>query len=206
MSETKMTNEIYKIYKCLQNDVFELHISWKFYKQLYGDQESVDILNESAINFFSHLQNLLFGNIILCVRRITDPKQTGKSNNLSFDQLVFKIDSDKDSDLKNELKIYLEENKDKIDSFRKLCDKSVVHNDLDKRIEYFPNRFPNNILIKSFEEVLLVITTFINKVEIYFDDSPYLYKDISVIGDANNLLSCLFTAKTAFEQKSHHFK
>ena len=90
--------------KAIDAEVVRLHYKWKHFKQVFGSDEKVKLLNDAAPVFFSHLWNLMLFDILLSIARLTDPPKTRVKSiikeNLSFDNLVLEI---KDANLQSQV-------------------------------------------------------------------------------------------------------
>lgn len=56
-----------------------LHRKWATFLELYGSQQHVDLLNNTAPAFFRMLQEILWMDIVLHLTRLTDPPNSGGS-------------------------------------------------------------------------------------------------------------------------------
>jgi hypothetical protein len=75
----------------LHDDFYLLQTKWQEYVQLFGQRETVDLLNAAAPDFFYLLDGVFWEDILLHVARLTDPASTGlgrgQKQNLSFGAL-----------------------------------------------------------------------------------------------------------------------
>lgn len=76
------------IFEALDMEITGLHIRLKMYRQLFDRGSSrIELLNDSASNFFVDLHRILVDDIILAICRITDPAQTSGRSNMTLEQL-----------------------------------------------------------------------------------------------------------------------
>ncbi len=89
MSNKKFDLE--KDFELFRQNVISLCVEWDFYKSLFSNDESINILNKSASYFFSRLQIMLIDTITLKIGNLLDKKETFGKSNLSFDYLFENI-------------------------------------------------------------------------------------------------------------------
>jgi hypothetical protein len=195
MTQQKIPSEVYEIYKPLFNQVSHLHAKWGIFCQLYASSsEIIDLLNSSAAGFFRVCQDVLAYDILLTISRLTDPKQTGKRDNLSLERLVESIDGVKFPKLKDEIEQFLVASKAKCSFARELRNKLIAHNDLAENLQ------SNGALIsmatkKNIEDALESIRNVMNVVASYFENSTVAYELASMPSDGNVLIARLRDAK-----------
>jgi hypothetical protein len=195
MTQQKIPSEVYEIYKPLFNHVSHLHAKWGIFCQLYASSsEIIDLLNSSAAGFFRVCQDVLAYDILLTISRLTDPKQTGKRDNLSLERLVESIDGVKFPKLKDEIEQFLVASEAKCSFARELRNKLIAHNDLAENLQ------SNGALIsmatkKNIEDALESIRNVMNVVASYFENSTVAYELASMPSDGNLLIARLRDAK-----------
>jgi hypothetical protein len=69
------------VFDALRQEVSYLHANWDAFHQLYGTQESVDVLNSIAPGAFSLIGYIFRREFIVAVYRITDRKAFGHGKN-----------------------------------------------------------------------------------------------------------------------------
>ncbi len=75
-------------WKFIQNQVIDIHIHWKFHEQLFGrGQKRLDLINESAPNFFYLTQEALLLAIQLKLSKLGDPASMGRHENMTLAKL-----------------------------------------------------------------------------------------------------------------------
>jgi hypothetical protein len=200
MTQQKIPLEIYEIYKPLFNQVSHLHAKWGIFCQLYASSsEIIDLLNSSAAGFFRVCQDVLAYDILLTISRLTDPKQTGKRDNLSLERLVSSIDGVKFPSLRGEIEQLLAVSKVKCSFARELRNKLIAHNDLSENLQ------SNGALIsmatkKNIEDAFESIRDVMNAVASHFESSTVAYELTSMPSDGKVLIARLRDAK---EYRTH---
>jgi len=83
-----MGAELGEIYSALWQQLSWLHRKWGHYVDLFGtDQQRIDLLNETAPNFFRTVQDSVLEDIFLHIARLTDSTKSMGKENLSFKRL-----------------------------------------------------------------------------------------------------------------------
>jgi hypothetical protein len=91
MSEESST-DIDRIYDPLKTEAVWAHAKWQIWRGLYGGRGRIEILRASAAGFFSILQDTLFDDVLMAISRLTDPRGSGKRENLTLDHLSDHLD------------------------------------------------------------------------------------------------------------------
>jgi S1-C subfamily serine protease len=60
--------------KAIDAEVLQLHYKWKYFKQIFGTNEKVALLNNTAQVFFGYLWNSMLFDILLSFSRLLDPR------------------------------------------------------------------------------------------------------------------------------------
>src|SRR5258708_7034034 len=93
------------VYDFLEYQVTHLHFTWKIYRQLYGtSSENIEVLNGAAPDFFSVVQDSLWHQMLLEIRKLTDTARTGRLENASLDALVEWLTDPADAIFRDELR------------------------------------------------------------------------------------------------------
>jgi HEPN superfamily AbiU2-like protein len=92
----KMPRDLADLHWHLEDELTWLHLAWKEYKTLYAtNQKRVDLLNETAPNFFAHFQDLVWRETMLHLCRLTDPPKSVGKDTLTVRRLPSAIDDAK---------------------------------------------------------------------------------------------------------------
>lgn len=117
--------------KALDTEVQRLHFKWKYFRQLFGSNESVALLNDTAPVFFGYLWNSLLFDILLSIARLLDPRASRGKENLSFKNLLSEIS---DNSLQVELSKLVSELKGKAHAIEIWRKEKLAHNDLSRSL------------------------------------------------------------------------
>lgn len=78
-------NELGTLYAHLSAEYLDLNYKWKEFVTLFGtNPERIDLLNQSASQFWAYIHNVLFEDILLHIARLTDKEMTTGKKNLSI--------------------------------------------------------------------------------------------------------------------------
>lgn len=105
-----------------------LHSKWGDYLALYGKEGRVNLLNESAPEFFGRLQDTLLDDVMLHLARLTDPEKIGRKANLSIKGLVARLS---DRDHADSLEPSITDLDDKVSAARDWRNRRIAHTDYD---------------------------------------------------------------------------
>ncbi len=172
----------------IKDEVIWLHAKWINFRQVYAvSEEQINLLNRVASTFFYIVQEMFWTDIILTLSRLTDPKKSNKKENLTFDRLVYEIDTQKHPELSagviNDLNIL----KDICIPFRDRRNRIVAHIDLATALKVHSEPIPG-ISRQMVEDVLKVIRQLMNRIEIYFTNSETGYQHFIQTGDGESLI------------------
>src|SRR5436190_1905747 len=192
-----MPSEMREAYASLSDDVIHLHRKWKVIRELYVSGETViELLNRTAPGFFRICKDVLVDDLFLGIRRLTDPKQTGKKQNLTLEYLADSIDATKYPELRSKVERLLLECGGKCDFAREHSNKRIAHNDLPTKLQVESLSEPTTTHVK---DALQSVRALMNEIEKHFlqpaycNDVNIAFVDYSgvVTVDAFKLLSCL---------------
>ena len=79
-------DDLGSVFHALWNEVVQLRWEWKEYRSLYVN-ESVDLLNEQAAEFFWLVQHVLSDHVIGSIANLTDKTETARQPNLTVRRL-----------------------------------------------------------------------------------------------------------------------
>ena len=156
--------EVREVFGALRSEVTFLHGVWDTYEQLYGTEDSVAALNGTAPGAFSFLGYVLRHNLLMTICRITDPKQTGKKENLTLDRLLHVITGQPaDPRLVSTLEEQMKEINSACEPFRARRNRTLAHLDLQTALTTHPEPLPA-IERAQIIDVLDRIAKFMNEV------------------------------------------
>jgi AbiU2 len=135
--------EVREVFGALRDEVTFLHGVWDIYAQLYGTEDAVAALNGTAPGAFSFLGYVLRHDLFMTICRITDPKQTGKKENLTLDRLLHVITHQPaDPRLVSKLEEQLKEINSACEPFRVRRNRTLGHLDLETALRTHPEPLP----------------------------------------------------------------
>jgi AbiU2 len=170
----------HELFKSLQNDVINLHVYWKVYRQLFASNEKrIELLNESGSLVFHLVQHSFINKVTLSICRLTDPKETktknGSKQNHTFDQLIH-VTAEINHELAEKLKPISKNIKKSVESLRKRRNLSIAHGDLLTKLKFEENPLPG-ISREMIENILDQIRSFMNIYDLYYFENTTFYQD-----------------------------
>lgn len=164
---SQIPEPISSIYNELSTEITWLHGRWIVYRQLFAkSEERIELLNEAASAFFYIIQDVLLGDVQISLSKLTDPKSSGGFENLSLEQLQYRVGQHGDSGLALRTREILDKLKVKTEPFRKGRNKSLAHLDLATSMKSNIDPLPG-ISRQMIEDALLLVRVFMNEIESY---------------------------------------
>lgn len=173
----------------LWNEVIWLHNKWLDYRSLYAkENETVDLLNEAAPQFFYGLQFIMWEDTLMHLCRITDPPQSCGHDNLVLRRLHNLVT---DTNLKSTLSPIIDDIENKTAFARDWRHRRLAHLDLalaTARITK-PLEIASRQLV---EDALSSIRNFMNGIDNHYRNSTTPYEHgIQSLGGVGALIYTL---------------
>jgi hypothetical protein len=176
-SNTKIPQELQKLYGYLFGALIETHESLRALERLYMNDDVVTLLNSEGPEFFALLRELLIHNIILCIARLTDEPGTGRRENWTLSRLLLELSDQKYSKLRDQL----DEKYKRIEKMscrvRLYRHKLLAHADKVECLKANTN-LGKNITIKFIRHLLKQIADFLNTFDHEFTNNENDYPDL----------------------------
>lgn len=183
---TKMGDEFGSLFYYLYNETVWLTIKWLEYNELYGTKPSrIDLMNQAAPQIFFIIEKTLWNDILLGISRITDPPETYKKRNITFQAITKHIE---DAELKNSIEIDIKGIIEKTQFCRDWRNRSIAHFDYDLNIneqKAEPLAPANRKLIS---EVMKMLQDVINRLNFHYLRKTVVFDHISGYQGAVSLL------------------
>jgi len=181
----KLSDYLGPVYTEIDQDVTRIHAYWKLILQLFGSQESVDILNRSAGFAIRTIQNSLTDSVILRIAKLTDPAKTGRFENLSLSNLIDDLPSEPtDAVLRDHLATKLASIKTVVDGMRTIRNKRIAHRDHASAIK--PAEKILGVPRSVFDKSIRLIREFMHEIQRHygFEGTPYDLVELGRDGDS----------------------
>ena len=176
----KIPENIREIFMWLCQDVVSLQQKWDFYLELFSNEENTQLLSELAVASFNLIFETTQNEITMAICRLSDPVKSMGQENLSLAILEKKC-----AEMEGFEKLFTE--------FYELCEpvrhvrnKRVGHRDLNATNRPLVNPLPG-ISRESIDRILDSVTSILNQVMQYYDDSA-LYFHVGGSGGADTLI------------------
>lgn len=176
-----------EVFGHLCRDLAWINAKWRLYMDLFGTQDSTDLLSCVAPGAFQLIEEAIRTDLTMSLCRLSDPSETGSMQNLSMARIAKRFDHVPG----------LKELREKFDRacspMKTIRNKQVGHNDLNTALN--PNDHPVPGICRGDVEAILglaerILNTMIRSVT----DTTYCF-DLRVIGDGKALLHALRIAE-----------
>jgi hypothetical protein len=172
LSPPGFPSEVRDVFEALRQEVSFLHANWDTFKQLFGSEESVAALNETAPGAFQLIGFLFRREFIMGICRITDPKESkvrgSVMDNLTLKQLRQIVGQHcTDAGLLARLDELEKSLELQVAPIRDRRNRAIGHLDMQTALNYHPNPLPT-VKSQQIEEALRQIAAFMNEVNGHF--------------------------------------
>jgi hypothetical protein len=189
-----MNDPLRQVYQEVYQDVCRLHAYWKVFCQLFGEDQSVSVLNSAASFAASSIQSALSENIILRITKLTDPAEQHGRKNLSLARLLEVTESE---DLRNRICPLLDNITEAAKPLRERRNKWSAHRDLKYALSIEKALPP--VTWANLDHVLKLIRAFMHEIEKRYGRGASLYERIELGGDGEALVFYLRSGIRFFE-------
>ena len=180
-----------EIFYELRNQITWLHSRWIIYRQLFGHSERrIELLNECASVFFYIIQEVLLGEVLVALSKLTDPARSMNHDNLSLEQLQSRTEAEGKTQLTTILRNLLDRLHGKCQTFRLHRNKRLAHFDLTTAMQSTPNLLPG-ISREMIEEALKLVREYMNTIEEHYNQSETGYEHFIMSSDGDALVTIL---------------
>ena len=164
--------DVSEVFEALRQEVSFLHANWDAFKQLYGSEESVAALNETAPGAFQLIGFLFRREFIMGICRLTDPKDSKVRgvvmDNLTLKQLRHLVGQHcTDAGLLARLDELEKALESQVALIRDRRNRAIGHLDMQTALNYHPNPLPT-VNSQQIDEALRLIAAFMNEVNGHF--------------------------------------
>lgn len=193
MDQTSDT-DAQELYKEIWQDVVWLRAKWDLFCQVYAaDQETIDLLNESASTFFVIAQNAILNDILMGIGRIVDPSETGKNKNLSLTRLVDCL-SNVDPTFMDQIQRAYQEVELHTREIKEVRNKALAHNDLRSRLGTAVPPL-STVSRRHIDDILMAVQSLMKLVEEHLNLVPTDFSLVSLPSDGRTLVHRLREAQ-----------
>ena len=186
MPDREIPDNVKPVFNAFFDDVSNLFNRYKIFKQVYGSEEAVNLLNESAPGFFSEIRAIMLENLLILISQLTDVPLMGGRENLSVQKLIDVIEAHQ-SGLSQVmgLNVILTQLKDHVKPIREIRNRTLAHNDWGRRNVDLPIVMKKGIddSLEALQEVLRVISLHFRDVDLRCE--PF------AISDGDDLIAVL---------------
>ena len=160
------------LYHALFNDVQWLHAKWKQFCDLYTSADTVDLLNETAGFFFRIVQDIMVGDAMLHIARLTDPERLGEKENLTLCRLPGAIEN---VELADRVAALVEAARVEAGFVRDWRNRHLAHTDFKLALDSAVQPLPP-VSFGQMQRVLAALRAVINDIELHYWNSTTAFE------------------------------
>lgn len=190
MSNTgSIPSKFVDLFKRINHEVVWMHFVWSIFRQLYGSEESVAVLNTSGGAAALVIQESLLDDVMLSLARLLDPPSSGKNkDNLVIEALrplVVLLNDVKQVDAFDNALRNMRDSSRKIFEHR---NKRIAHSDMG--VSLAMSKLPG-VSRNEIQEVLHHCHEVMNVITLNFGIGETIYKEVTAHGDGSSLIAIL---------------
>ncbi|MCG6154215.1 AbiU2 domain-containing protein [Rubinisphaera margarita] len=183
-----------EIFETIENELTWLHGRWIMYRQLFGaDQQTLDLLNQSAPTFFGMLQFLWLDYVVLEICSLTDRPRSFGRDNLVLRQLYEKLDREAYAKLVEQLEQKGELVEQCCGKLRTIRNRRIAHRDQRAALGAYQTPILG-VSRKDVDDALVAMRDYVNCFRMEFLGSEMAFDQFELPDDATTLLSHLEAA------------
>lgn len=184
-----LPNQIKTTFSLLHDEVLMVHYYWKIYEQLYHSERTIELINNTAPNYFVLMQRLVVSHTYLTLSKLSDrEKQNKEQTNLSLFKLLNEIKSIRSDQFVAEIESMVIGFKEECADFRSHRNKHLAHFDFEVK--------QGNIKLPEIEKTkikatLKLLADIINTINKEYEEATQAYEHIISRWDADSLIERL---------------
>src|SRR5437588_7317145 len=99
-----MPAELGEVFRGFFQEYSIIRVKWRLYKQLFGNAESIDLLNRHGAHGFGVVQDVIIKDVILCITRMMNPSKDAWGDPANLATLMIDLVAHKQTDLADKIK------------------------------------------------------------------------------------------------------
>jgi AbiU2 len=187
-----MPAELDEVFQGFFHEYRIIIVKWRLYKQLFGDSESIDLLNRHGAHGFGVIQDVIIKDVILCITRMMNTSKEAWGDPANLATLMIDLTAHKQTALAEKLRGMRNRIKPVADGLRQWRDAQISRNDyasfigMKAGIDALPP--PSRQMV---EDVLSAVGEILKELQTHYTGLEELHKDVSRAGDFEELVSHL---------------
>jgi len=167
-------------------------VKWRLYNQLFGDSESIDLLNRHGALGFGVIQDVIIKDVILCITRMMNTSKEAWGDPANLATLMIDLAAHKQTALAEKLRGMRDGIKPVADGLARWRNLQISRNDyasfigMKAGVDTLPP--PTRQMV---EDVLSAVRQILTELQGHYTGLAELHKDVSRAGDFEDLLSHL---------------
>ena len=188
-----MTANFNNVYEHLKSSVVRTHGNWKLLVLLFGEQNSLDLFNDTDPVAATSIHNALVEKAVLDIAKLRDPATSGSYENLSLRNLISKLKAERTeldfTTVDCEIDTFLTAT----EPFVTLRNKTIAHSDSVTLLS--PTSTIAGISRSDIDSVMSQTESIMNNVEQLTGRAKVHYSDTIMSGGGSSLVASLQHAK-----------
>jgi len=191
---SRIPESLREIFETIENELTWLHGRWIMYRQLFGaDQQTLDLLNQSAPTFFGMLQFLWLDYVVLEICSLTDRPRSFGRDNLVLRQLYEQLDREKYTELATRLEEKDQAVEQSCGKLRTIRNRRIAHRDQRSALGAYQTPILG-VSRKDVDDALVAMRDYVNCFRVEFMGSEMAFDQFELPDDATTLLGHLQAA------------
>jgi hypothetical protein len=198
MSKVTLPTSLQQKFDAIHREVVILNFKWVYFRQLFGQQKTIDVLNQAAPSAFHLIEAAMFIDILLSIMRLVDPKKSSGQPNLSFGSINEELP---DGNIRDAIFALQEQIRLRTEDMKVWRNKKLAHNDLSRHLPE-ATTLPS-IQYKDLFEAMRLIGQLMNVLHKNLSDTEFQYDRCITRDDGYKLL---FYLKYGFDAAAEDLK
>ena len=124
-----MPIELDEVFQGFFQEYSIIRVKWRLYKQLFGDSESIELLNRHGAHGFGVIQDVIIKDVILCITRMINTSKEAWGDPANLATLMIDLAAHKQTALADKLKGIRDRIKPVADGLKRWRDAQISRND-----------------------------------------------------------------------------
>ena len=200
-----ISKDVRRIYEELYAQVSLLTYNWLTYKDLfYQGQKRIDLLDRTGRVFFQVYHDMLLGEVMLSLSRLTDKPKSKKGARISIRRLLLHLDGDVDPSFAPRFKAMVEQAERDCLPFRHHRDNEIAHINLEAVLNSHLHPLPD-LTIEQIDGALKNIQASLTLFSESVFDETHVFEPIQAVrGPASLIFYLERGVRCVDEDHEHH--
>jgi hypothetical protein len=187
-----MPAELDEVFQGFFHEYSIIIVKWRLYNQLFGDSESIDLLNRHGAHGFGVIQDVIIKDVILCITRMMNTSKEAWGDPANLATLMIDLAAHKQTALAEKLRGMRDRIKPGADGLGQWREAQISRNDyasfIGMKADIGALPPPGRQMV---EDVLSAVSEILKELQAHYTGLEELHKDVSHAGDFEELVSHL---------------